>query len=314
MLSAVIDTALQQGFLYVFAVFGIVISFRMMNFPDLTVDGSFAMGGAIVGALLANGLSPVTSLLFASLGGAVAGIATASLNRFLGISKILSGILIMLMAYSINLRIMGRSNISLLQLNTLFTPFSNANSLTLSLYLFIVVAIVLFLLCYFSITRLGLFIRATGDNEFMVRAQGVNVDWVYIIGIGFSNLLIAFSGGMVAQNQGFSDVNMGAGMIITALAALIIGESFVSMFRSLARLLGRKPGANARSSHLPWDVFEEFSAALLGSFLYFLIIAICLQLGLAPTDLNLATGVLVIIGIALRFQRTTSETYQKGKL
>ncbi len=313
MSSVIFDTAFQQGSLYVLAVFGIVISFRMMNFPDLTVDGSFTLGAAVLAVLLSNGYSILISTFAAIISGFIAGMATALLNRKLGISKILSGILIMLILYSINLRIMGKANISLLRIDTIFTPFESFDNVILLLFLFGIAAIVLFILLYFSLTRLGLFIRATGDNEFMVRSQGVNTDWVFIIGIGLSNALIAFSGAMVAQSQGFADVSMGIGMIITALAALIIGESFVSVIQTLKRRL-LKGNDETKKSHLPWDTFNEFFAALLGSFLYFLIIAICLQLGLAPTDLKLATGILVIIGIALRFKKTTSETYQKAKL
>jgi putative tryptophan/tyrosine transport system permease protein len=315
MISVILDTAFQQGFLYVLAVFGIVISFRLMNFPDLTVDGSFTLGGAVLAVLLTNGYSIIFSTIIAIVAGFLAGTTTAILNRKLGISKILSGILVMLILYSINLRIMGKANISLLRTDTFFTPFESLDNAILILFLFGIAAVFLLALLYLSITRLGLFIRATGDNEFMIRSQGVNTDWVFIIGIGLSNALIAFSGAMVAQSQGFADVNMGIGMIITALAALIIGESFVSLIQTLKRNLFKESVSNDENkSHLPWDTFNEFFSALLGSFLYFLIIAICLQLGLAPTDLKLATGILVIIGIALRFKKTTSETYQKARL
>lgn len=315
MFTVILDTALQQGLLYAIAVYGVVISFRMMNFPDLTVDGSFTLGGAVLAICLVRGYPIILALILATFSGFLAGVATALLNRKLGISKILSGILVMLMLYSINLRIMGRANISLLRINTMFTPFNNSNTASLIFFLFTIALVLFIVLCYFSITRLGLFIRATGDNEFMVRTQGVNTDWIYIVGIGFSNALIALSGGMIVQNQGFADVSMGIGTIITTLAALIIGESFLSGFQSLKRKYFRNNGKeNRKHSNLPWENFGEFFAAFLGSFLYFLIIAICLQLGLAQTDLKLATGLLVIIGIALRFQKTTSETYQKGKL
>ncbi|MFH0734628.1 MAG: ABC transporter permease [bacterium] len=311
----IIDTALQQGLIYAISVFGIVISFRMLNFPDLTVDGTFTLGGAVVAILLVNQHSIFISLLLASISGFLAGSATALLNRKLGISKILSGILIMLILYSINLRIMGKANISLLRINTIFTAFDNISNIYLLTFLFTIAFFLFIGLCYFSVTRLGLFIRATGDNELMVRSQGLNTDWVYILGVGFSNALVAFSGGMVAQSQGFADIGMGIGLIITALASLIIGESFLAIFNLLKRrYCNFKKWNNKTRNNLPWDTFGEFFGALVGAFLYFLIIAICLQLGLAQTDLKLATGVLVIIGIALRFKRTTSETYQKGKM
>jgi len=314
MSSVIFDTALQQGLLYAIAVFGVVITFRLMNFPDLTVDGSFTLGAAVLATLLSSGYSIKISIITSIFAGFLAGITTAVLTRKLGISKILSGILVMLILYSINLRIMGKANISLLRIDTLFTPFENLSHTIFMLFIFGFTAIILLLLLYTSITKFGLFLRATGDNEFMVRSQGVNTDWVFIIGVGLSNALIALSGGLVAQSQGFADVGMGIGMIITVLAALIIGESFIAMLQSATMILFRKPIQKLNNRNLPWEVFNEFFAAILGAFLYFLIIAICLQLGLAPTDLKLATGALVIIGISLRFKKTTSETYQKSKL
>lgn len=309
--AIVFDTAIQQGALYAIAVFGIVISFRMMNFPDLTVDGSFTLGAVVLAKMLTSDHSIYFSMFIVVIAGFLAGATTAFLNRKLGISKILSGILIMLILYSVNLRIMGKANISLLRIDTIFTPFENLDNSIMQGFLLGMAVVFLVALCYFSITRLGLFIRATGDNEFMVRSQGVNTDWVYIIGIGMANALVAFSGGMVAQSQGFADVNMGIGMIITVLAALIIGESILSLTVKILRKTLQ--GKAKLQFNLPWDMFGGFFAALLGAFLYFLIIAICLQLGLPPTDLKLATGILVIIGISLQFSKTKADTYLKGK-
>jgi len=321
MIPPILDTACQQGFLYAIAVFGIVVSFRVMNFPDLTVDGSFTLGGAVLATMLVGGYPPALGLAVATVAGFVAGGATVFLNRKLGISKILSGILIMLMLYSINLRIMGRANISLLRTPTMFSFLDErgpGDLLRVALF-FGIALMVLLVLCYLFITRLGLFIRATGDNEFMVRCQGVNTNWLYLIGIGLANALVALSGALVVQNQGFADINMGVGMIITALAALIIGESLLSAILSI-KLWIRPRNSNSSNEHisgvrlLPWETFGGLFAALLGGFMYFLIIAICLRLGLAPTDLRLATGVLVILGIALRFKGPLVETYVRGKL
>ena len=309
--SIVFDTALQQGCIYAIAVFGIVISFRMMNFPDLTVDGSFTLGAAVLAKLLSSGQSIFFSMFIVAVSGFLAGATTAFLNRKLGISKILSGILIMLILYSVNLRIMGKANISLLRINTIFSPFENLDNSIMQLFLLGIAILFLVALCYFSMTKIGLFIRATGDNEFMVRSQGVNTDWVYILGIGLANALVAFAGGMVAQSQGFADVNMGIGLIITVLAALIIGESILSLIINISRKVLKTK--TRRHLNLPWPIFGGFFAALIGSFLYFLIIAICLQLGLPPTDLKLATGVLVIIGISLQFSKVKADTYLKGK-
>lgn len=320
MIDGLLDTACQQGFLYAIAVLGIVLSLRILNWPDLTVDGSFTLGGAVLAISLQSGHDPWTGIAMAALAGFLAGTATFLLNRKLGISKILSGILIMLILYSVNLRIMGRANISLLRITTLFSTFdSQGPGSILRIVVFLGIALFfLITLCYLMATRLGLFIRATGDNEFMVRSQGINTDWLFLIGIGLSNALVALSGAFIAQNQGFADIGMGTGLIITGIAALIIGESFVGLFVT-AKKLFRKPNSDKNCSSsstrlLPWQTFGDLFAAFAGAFLYFLIVAICLRLGLAPTDLKLATGVLVIVGIALRFKGATIETYTRGRL
>lgn len=320
MIDGLLDTACQQGFLYAVAVLGIVLSLRILNWPDLTVDSSFTLGGAVLAVSLQAGHNPWIGMGWAALAGFAAGTATFSLNRKLGISKILSGILVMLILYSVNLRIMGRANISLLRIATLFSTFDaqGPNSI-LRILVFLGIALVFLLgLCYLMATRLGLFIRATGDNEFMVRSQGINTDWLFLIGIGLSNALVAVSGAFVAQNQGFADIGMGTGLIITGIAALIIGESFVGFFVAVKKLF-RKSDDNHNGSYsttrlLPWQTFGDLFAAFAGAFLYFLIVAVCLRLGLAPTDLKLATGILVILGIALRFKGATVETYTRGRL
>lgn len=305
----IFETALQQGLLYSIAVFGIVISFRMMNYPDMTVDGSFTLGASVLSILISSGESVAFAMIVASLSGFIAGVITASLNRVLGISKILSSILVMLMLYSINLRIMGKANISLLRVGTVFTPYESSGHV--GLVIILIVALIFLLLLYFSLTKIGLFIRATGDNEFMVRAQGVNTSFVYAFGIGLANMLVAFTGCLVAQNQGFSDISMGIGLIITLLASLIIGESATSLLVGFFRKI-----LNLNFSiypYLPWDVFSLFISAVIGSFIYFLIISICLKFGLPPTDMRLATGVLVIIGLSLQIKKSQTATYLKEK-
>jgi putative ABC transport system permease protein len=318
MIWSIFETAGQLGFLYAVAAYGIVIAFRVMNFPDLTVDGSFTLGGAVFASLLVSGYSPWVGMGAAAISGFVAGNATVLLNRKFGISKILSGILIMLILYSINLRIMGRANISLLNAQTLLggPDALGLGGFGLIPILFVIAAGTMLLLDLLFSTNLGLFLRATGDNEFMVRGLGINTDWPLLIGIGLGNLLVAVSGALVAQSQGFADINMGVGLIITGLAAIIIGESVGSALAPLGKWFarGKKSRNGGGIQLLPWETFKEISAALVGSFLYFLIIAICLRLGLAPTDLKLATGILVIAGIALRFRGTTVETYLRAKL
>jgi putative tryptophan/tyrosine transport system permease protein len=320
-IPGIFDTACQQGFLYAIAVFGIVITLRVLNWPDLTVDGSFTLGAAVLAITLKNGYSPWLAMLLVAMVGFAAGTATFALNRKLGISKILSGILVMLILYSVNLRIMGQANISLLRIPTLFSTLDGGGiGDPVRLAVFLMIAVVFLLgLCYLMATRLGLFLRATGDNEFMVQSHGVNTSLLYLTGLGLSNALVATSGALVAQNQGFADIGMGTGMIITGIAALIIGEALFSMLVSLKKAFVRRPSdkqfAHAKGFHLlPWQSFGELFAAFLGAFLYFLIIAICLRIGLAPTDLRLATGVLVIVGIAFRMKGPMVETYARGKL
>jgi putative tryptophan/tyrosine transport system permease protein len=310
----IIDTALQQGLLYSLVVYGIVISFRMLNFPDLTVDGSFTLGAAVVAKLLIIGQPIILSILIATATGFIAGVATAILNRKLGISKILSGILIMLILYSVNLRIMGKANISLLRVNNVFTNYNIISDKFLLIFLFLVSFITLLILCYFSITKLGLFVRAVGDNELMVKMQGADIDWLYYFGLGLANSLVAFSGAMVSQSQGFSDINMGSGLIITALAGLIIGESVFDLLKNFIHKINYINKNKYIIHGYPWEMFLEFFSAFIGAFIYFLIIAFCLQLGLEQTDLKMATGILVIVGIAFKFKYSTNETYYKSKI
>lgn len=313
MIWPVASSALQQGFLFALAIYGIVISFRMLNFPDLTVDGSFTLGAAVCAVSLVGGFNPIVAMFFAAIAGFLAGTGTVILHRKLGISKLLSGILAMMVLYSINLRVMGRANISLLTTPNIMSPLESLgiNSPAYLVGLAILPITVLILCCYLAATHLGLFMRATGDNEFMVRGLGVNTDWPVFLGLGFSNMLVAICGAMVAQSQGFADVSMGIGLIITGLAALIIGETAMDGLSGLRRMIWRHR-SNSRWALLPWDTFKQLGGALLGGLLYFLAIGICLRIGLAPTDLKLGTGALVILGIALRFRGATVESYAKS--
>lgn len=314
MIAGLLDSLVQHGSLYAISALGIALSLRVLNWPDLTVDGSFTLGGAISATLLVGGVGPVTAIVTAFAAGAMAGTATFGLHRKLGISKILSGILIMMVLYSINLRIMGGANVSLLQTETVFSPLElleNGDPVRLLSYLaigFVTLAAVVYLL----LTRLGLFIRATGDNEFMVLGLGINTDGPLLIGMAFSNALVAVSGALVAQNQGFADVSMGTGLILIGLASLIIGEVVLSGGPTIAKHFSGK--SLSRLQLFPWRSIAECVAAVLGAFIYFAIVALCLEIGLQATDLKLATGLLVIAGIAVRWQGPVIETYTRGKL
>jgi len=273
-----IPISLEQGFAYSLVALGIVISFRILVFPDLTVDGSFTLGGAITARIIAQGYPPLLGILMTIVAGFVAGCCTGLLNTRLKINSLLAGILMMTILYSVNLRIMGRSNIQLLTVKTILTPLENTHVNRFIPVILFFVAITFFFKFVTDLylhTQMGLAMRATGNNEQMIRTLGVNTDNMTVLGLGFSNAFVALSGALVAQDQGFSDVGMGIGMIVAGLAAIIIGET----------LLGMK------------TVERMTLAAVIGSVIYRFIISIGLRLGLAPTDLKLATGMMVILAL-----------------
>ncbi len=275
-----IPVSLELGLAYALVALGIVISFRILAFPDLTVDGSFALGGAVAARLIIEGAPPLLSISVATACGFIAGCCTGLLNTRLKINSLLAGILMMTMLYSINLRIMGRSNIQLLTVDTILTPLENLNIdrfIPIIIFFLVVTIVVKVLLDLFLHTQIGFAMRATGDNEQMIRTLGVNTDNMTVLGLGISNAMVALSGALVSQDQGFADVGMGIGMIVSGLAAIIIGETLVKT-HSIARMT---------------------LAAVVGSIIYKLIISIGLRLGLAPTDLKMATGVMVILALGI---------------
>jgi len=275
-----IPISLEQGLAYGLVALGIVITFRILSFPDLTVDGSFPLGAAVVARLIVEGVPPTYGILLAIVAGFVAGCCTGVLYTKLKINSLLAGILMMTVLYSVNLRIMGKSNIQLLTVSTFLTPLESlpVNRFIPIIAFFLVVSFGMKILTdLFMHTQLGFAMRATGDNEQMIRALGVNTDNTTILGLGISNAFVALSGALVAEDQGFSDVGMGIGMIVAGLASIIIGEA----------LLGKH------------TVQRMTLAALIGSFLYKEIISIGLRLGLAPTDLKLATGIMVILALGI---------------
>ena len=273
-----IPISLEQGLAYGLVALGIVISFRILAFPDLTVDGSFALGGAVVARLISEGVPPAYGILLAICCGFLAGCCTGLLNTRLKINSLLAGILMMTILYSVNLRIMGRSNIQLLTVDTILTPLENLDIhrfIPIIVFFFLVTFFVKFLTDIFFRTQIGFAMRATGDNEQMIRTLGVNTDNMTVLGLGISNAFVALSGALVAQDQGFSDIGMGIGMIVAGLASIIIGET----------LIGKS------------SVRRMTLAAIVGSIIYKFIIAVGLRLGLAPTDLKLATGAMVILAL-----------------
>jgi putative ABC transport system permease protein len=272
--------AIEQGLVYGIMVIGVYLTFRILDFPDLTVDGSLPLGASISAVAITNGINPYLSLLFALLGGFLAGMITAVLNTKFKILHLLASILTMIALYSVNIRIMSGPNVALLGVDTVFDPVIGAGvpSHLAGLVIFGCFAlVVLIFIIWFLSTELGQAILAVGDNPQMIRSLGVNTHTIIILGVGLSNGLVALSGALVAQNQGAADVGMGIGTIVAGLASVIIGETVFGC-RTIAR---------------------AFTAALLGSVLYRLAIALALGLEFGnfrfnPSDLNLITAVLVI--------------------
>ncbi len=274
---------------------GVFISFRIFAFPDITADGSITLGGSIAAILLVHGVTPPLASLAGFMAGMVAGACTGLLHTRFKINSLLSGILVMTALYSINLHVMGRSNISLLSANTLVTQserigvklmrgtttFSAAgwevNARDASVLAAILLAVVLtaVLLYWFFRTDLGMAMRATGDNAQMVRALGVNDANMIVFGLSISNGLVALSGALLAQYQGFADVGMGIGMVVWGLASVIIGEALV--------------GTNL--------VSMTIVGAVMGSVLFRLLVAVALRWGLNPNDLKLITASFVFCAL-----------------
>jgi len=262
--------AVELGLLYALMALGVYITFRILDFPDLTVDGSFTTGGAIAAVMISAGYSPWLATVAALGGGLIAGAMTGLLHTKGKINGLLSGILMMIALYSINLRILGRPNVSLLNAETIFASIS-----PIPLMIIIVLCAKL-LLDIFLKTDLGLAVRATGDNPRMISSLGANTDYTKMIGISLSNGLVALSGAVVAQQGGFADISMGIGMIVIGLASVIIGEA----------LFGSK------------TVFQATLAVLLGSIVYRIVVALALRVEwLKTSDLKIITAVIVIIAL-----------------
>jgi putative ABC transport system permease protein len=279
--------ALEQGLLYGIMVVGVFLTFRVLDFPDLTVDGSLPLGAAVSAVAVTHGIHPLLALLLAMIAGFLAGMVTALLNTKLKILHLLASILTMIALYSINIRIMDGPNISLLGARTVLDEVLETGLTVYGaaplLYGLLAAGVTAFVI-WFLHTELGLAVLATGDNPRMITAQGVNTHHIILLGVGLSNALVALSGALVAQNQGAADVNMGVGTIIAGLASVIVGET----------LFGRR------------GIARGCMAALLGSIVYRLAIALALGLkwgafAFTPSDLNLITALLVVVALMAPF-------------
>lgn len=266
--------AVESGLLYALMALGVFITFRILDFPDLTVDGSFTTGAAIATVMTLNGLHPVLSLLCAFCGGAVAGLMTGLLHTKGKINGLLSGIIMMIALYSINLRIMGKPNLTLRHEANLFdgapTIINGAPALLVGLLLAVAVKLMLDL---FFKTNIGLSLRATGDNKRMIQSFGANTDMTTILGVSLSNALVATSGALIAFSTKQANANMGVGMIVIGLASVIIGEA----------IFGKR------------TVFRTTLAVLFGAIIYRIIYALALRVpGMDAQDMKLITAVIII--------------------
>lgn len=284
----------SQGLLWSLLALGVYITFRVLDIADLTVEGSFPLGASVAVTLLVKDVNPVTAILAAALAGGVAGVVTGLLHTKLRIPALLAGILTMIALYSVNLRIMGKANVSLLGKETAFTLVESTLGVAYSQAVLLVgiLSCLLFsvLMYWFFGTEIGAAIRATGYNPQMIRVQGVDTNIMLLIGLFFSNALVAVAGALVAQSNGFADVGMGVGTIVIGLASVIIGEV----------LFGTRSFKNSLIS------------VILGSIVYRLVIAIVLQMGMPPNDLKLFTAVLVAIALSLPMVKGKFQSRKAG--
>ncbi|MFC6446849.1 ABC transporter permease [Shinella zoogloeoides] len=275
--------AVELGLVYAFVAIGVYLAFRVLDFPDLTVDGSFPLGAAVAAVLIIAGLNPWLAAAVAMAAGAVAGLVTAMLNVRFRILNLLASILTMIALFSVNLRVMGKPNVALINADTMISPFFGLglrDFYVRPLFVGILVVIAVILVWRFLESDAGLSMRATGANARMARAQGVNTNKQIYLGIALSNALVALGGALFAQTNGFADVTSGVGTIVVGLAAVIIGETLFGARGILMALIG----------------------CVLGSILYRIAIQLALSsdvLGLQASDLNFVTALLVTVALVL---------------
>ena len=271
-----LQATIEQSLIFAIMVLGVYISFRILNFPDMTVDGTFPLGAAISAKLLTLGVNPYLTLLVALVAGAVAGAVTGLIHVKLKVKDLLAGILVMTALYSVNLRVMGKSNIPLFEEDNIFnTEYS------MMITIVVLILISKFLLDYLLKTKFGFALKALGDNENLIVSLGLNEEKYKIYGLMIANSFVAFSGAVLAQYQGFADVGMGTGIIVIGLASIIIGDT---LFGKRRRLAGT-------------------TIVIIGSILYRGVIAVTLSMGMDASDLKLITSVIVIVILWIQKQK-----------
>lgn len=271
-----LQATIEQSLVFAIMVLGVYISFRILNFPDMTVDGTFPLGAAISAKLLTLGVNPYLTLLVALVAGAAAGAVTGLIHVKLKVKDLLAGILVMTALYSVNLRVMEKSNIPLFEEDNIFnTEYS------MMITIVVLILISKFLLDYLLKTKFGFALKALGDNENLIVSLGLNEEKYKIYGLMIANSFVAFSGAVLAQYQGFADVGMGTGIIVIGLASIIIGDT---LFGKRRRLAGT-------------------TIVIIGSILYRGVIAVTLSMGMNASDLKLITSVIVIIILWIQKQK-----------
>lgn len=286
--------AVSLGLLWTLMTYGVYISYRVLDIADLTAEGSLTMGAALAAVCIGGGMNPYLALAVSFLGGMCAGLVTGLLHTRLRIPALLSGILTMIALWSVNLRIMGKANVSLLRMPTVFSGLTELglgkNAAVLCVGVLCVVGAFLLLYGFFG-TEIGCALRATGNNARMARAQGIDTDRMKVLGLTVANGLIALSGGLIAQSQTFADIQMGTGSIVIGLASLIIGEV----------LYGNK------------TVFRSLISLVLGAITYRVIIALVLKLGMPANDLKLFTAITVAFCLALPTIKSRVQASKRAK-
>ena len=267
-----IINAIEEGLLFSIVSMGVYITYKILDFPDLSVDGTYPLGAAITAVLLVNGVNPWLAIIISSAGGAIAGWITAFLHVKLKISNLMSGILVMIALYSVNLRIMGKSNMPLFSTNTIF---KNADFQPIFIIIIIVV-ICKIIIDTFLKTKRGFLLMAVGDNEQVVSSLGINKNSVKVLGLMLSNGLVGMAGAIQAQKYGYADVNMGQGIVVMGLATVVIGLTIFSKI----------------------SFMKCTTISILGAIIYKVVIAIALKINFNPNDLKLITAIIVIIALA----------------
>lgn len=287
-----IINAIEEGLLFSIVSMGVYITYKILDFPDLSVDGTYPLGAAITAVLLVNGVNPWLAIIISSAGGAIAGGITAFLHVKLKISNLMSGILVMIALYSVNLRVMGKSNMPLFSTNTIF---KNADFQPIFIIIIIVV-ICKIIIDTFLKTKRGFLLMAVGDNEQVVSSLGINKNSVKVLGLMLSNGLVGMAGAIQAQKYGYADVNMGQGIVVMGLATVVIGLTIFSKI----------------------SFMKCTTISILGAIIYKVVIAIALKINFNPNDLKLITAIIVIIALAsnngiFKFKNKKNKERRRGK-